>query len=239
MNSYYFTGNQCVTQKLTDMIVWIALPHLETGLFITQDNYPVLSAEAHLPWPSASPPASPEHKLAIMPCCLALLSSSFLGLPLCSRMNKDRGDCLPVSVFYGGKHKQHSFHIMPQTKHCLVAGRDSTKVSPITTTLIGCQEEHLLLWGSCSQGKSQRQFLDSGISQISSEQGGSSDDQRCSLSSYLGSSLGVNSHAHVSHWRCTPLLCLKICKQIQPRFLLLHGGSSSNLHRSNPCQNFT
>ena len=169
MNSYYFTGNQCVTQKLTDMTVWIPLPRLETGLFLSQDNYSVLSAEAHLLWPSTSP-ASPEHKLAIMPRCLALLLSSFLRLPLCPRMNRDRGDYLPVSVFYGGKHNQHSLHKTSQTKHRTVTGRDGTKVSLIAKTLIGHQEEHLLLWGNCSQGKSQKRFLDSGVSQNSSSQ---------------------------------------------------------------------
>lgn len=219
------------------MIVWIVLPHLKTGLFLSQDNYSVLSAEAHLPWPSASPPASPEHKLAIMPCCLALLLSSFLRLPLCPRINRDRGDYLLVSVFYGGGNIINA----PFTR----CSKQNTAWSlgetvPIAKTLIRHQEEHLLLWGSCSQGKSQKRFLDSGVSQNSSLQPEavqmtSTAVQALTLASAseLTATLMFLNSAALFHY------VFKICKKIQPCCFLLQDGLSPTLHRSNPCQNFT
>ena len=123
MNSYYFTGKQHLTQKLTDMIVWIVLPRLQTGLFLSQDNYSVLSAEAHLPWPSASPPAPPELSWQW---CHAVwhfydpLSSDCLHAPGWTKTEETA--CLSL-YFMGGKLNRNSFHKMPQTKHCLVTGR--------------------------------------------------------------------------------------------------------------------
>lgn len=111
---------------------------------------------------------------------------------------------------------------------------------PIAKTLIWHQEEHLLLWGSCSQGKSQKRFLDSGVSQNSSLQPEavqmtSTAVQALTLASALEltATLMFLNSAALFHY------VFKICKKIQPCFFLLQDGLSPTLHRSNPCQNFT
>lgn len=133
-----------------------------------------------------------------MPHCLALLLSSFLGLPLCPRMNKDRGDCLPVSVFYGENRINTPFTRHPNQN----TARLLRETAPESHPSLGLQSGTKRSICSCKEAaprvSAEAVPRFQAVPKLPLAAGGSSDDQRCSPSPYLGFSLVVNSHTHIS-----------------------------------------